>query len=104
MATAVVARPPTQSEPVHSAVNGASEKPAEDCGCDADTPAPVTDKIPTAEELEKIGHLPVQDEAGKSYKFSEIYGDPSAERHLVTFVRHFFCGVRFTILPRCMLR
>jgi hypothetical protein len=103
MAAAVAAPPPTQSKPVNRTVGDTSEKPAEDCGCDAGTPAPVTDKIPTAAELEKIGQLPVQDEAGKSYKFSEIYGDLSAERHLVTFVRHFFCGVCSRILE-CIQR
>lgn len=93
--------PPTEPQLQNGNANGTSEKPAKDCGCDAGAPAPVTDEIPTAAGLEKIAQLPVQDENGNSYKFSDIYGDPSAERHLVTFNRHFFCGVCSNTLPEC---
>ena len=75
-----------------------SENPAQDCGCDAGSPAPVTDKIPTASDLQKIGELLVQNAEGKSLMFREIYGDSSAERHLIIFIRHFFCGVGYLYL------
>jgi hypothetical protein len=80
---------------VDSKLQNGSENPTKDCGCDAGNPAPVTDKIPTASDLEKIGELLIRDEEGKSLKFQEIYGDSSTERHLVIFIRHFFCGVRY---------
>jgi hypothetical protein len=77
----------------NSTLQNGSENPSKDCGCDAVSPAPVTDKIPTTSDLEKFGELPIQNAEGKTLTFREIYGDSSAERHLVIFIRHFFCGV-----------
>ena len=94
MDTATDPKHPTLQEDANSNPQNSSEKPSQDCGCDAGSPAPVTDKIPTTSDLEKIGELPVQNAEGESFKFREIYGDTSAERHLVIFIRHFFCGVR----------
>jgi len=94
MATAVEA--PPSAEPSLQADADAkilSEKPAKDCGCDVGGPAPVTDQVPTAADLEKASQLTVLDANGKSYKFSEIYSDSGAERHLIVFIRQFFCGV-----------
>ncbi len=79
----------------NSKLQNTSENPTQDCGCDAPSPAPVTDKIPTTSDLEKIDELQVRDAEGKSLKFREVYDDSSAERHLVIFIRHFFCGVRY---------
>lgn len=86
---------PTLEADANLKLQNGSENPTQDCGCDAGSPAPVTDKIPTISDLEKIGELSVRDAEGKSLKFQEIYGDSNAERHLVIFIRHFFCGVRF---------
>jgi len=96
MAAAVEVPPSTEpSLQAGSVVKNIPEKPAEDCGCDVSTPAPVTDQNPTAADLSKASQLPVLDASGKSYKFNEIY-DSGVERHLIVFIRHFFCGVSST--------
>lgn len=104
MATAVGAIPSAGEIPQNGGLNGTSQKAAEDCGCDGpEAPVVVTDNAPTVSDLETIGELPVQDASGKEYKFSEIYGDPSAERHFVVFIRHFFCGVSSCASCNCIL-
>jgi len=96
MAAAVEVLPSTEPSLQASSVEkNISEKPAEYCGCGVGDPAPVTDQIPTAADLSKASELPVLDSSGKSYKFSEIY-DSGVERHLIVFIRHFFCGVSST--------
>jgi len=87
----------------NSKLQNDSENPVQDCGCDAGSPAPVTDKIPTTSDLEKIGELLVRNAEGKTLTFREIYGDSSAERHLVIFIRHFFCGVCYLTHIRILL-
>ena len=48
-------------------------------------------RIPTAADLEKVAKLPVLDEQGRSHDFKTLYDKPG--RHIVVFIRHFFCGV-----------
>lgn len=50
--------------------------------------------IPSEAMLRAAADLPVYDRQGKSHSFHTLYAAPG-ERHLIIFVRHFFCGVRF---------
>ncbi|KAF2087261.1 hypothetical protein K490DRAFT_15945, partial [Saccharata proteae CBS 121410] len=53
----------------------------------------VSQKLPTKEDIEKCADLVVLDVDGKSRPFKTIYsGEGAAQRQLVIFVRHFFCG------------
>jgi hypothetical protein len=54
----------------------------------------VTNDIPTASDLQRVGDLLVLDAQGKSRPFKELYEAPLvAPRQLIIFIRHFFCGV-----------
>jgi hypothetical protein len=54
--------------------------------------------LPTPEEFEAAGNVPVFDEYGNSRRFKSFYAGPSAigEQQLIIFVRHFFCKVSLT--------
>jgi hypothetical protein len=93
--------------PPPEAAMAAPAPPEKDCGCDV-PPGPTNfngkrtsiasaaalNAIPTAAELAQAGDLTLLDAEGKSHTFKSIYEDPSVERHLIIFVRHFFCAVR----------
>jgi hypothetical protein len=54
----------------------------------------ITNDIPTAKDLQRVGDLLVLDAQGKSRPFKELYEAPLvAPRQLIIFIRHFFCGV-----------
>lgn len=56
------------------------------------------DQPPSAETLRKIQDYTVLDRHGKSHPFKSLYSGPGvAQRVLVIFVRHFFCGVCLNI-------
>ncbi|KAL2857862.1 AhpC/TSA antioxidant enzyme-domain-containing protein [Aspergillus pseudoustus] len=51
------------------------------------------DEPPSADILAKIADYPVLDRDGKEHNFQDLYAGPdAAERTLIVFVRHFFCG------------
>jgi hypothetical protein len=76
-----------------------SPEDGEDCGCGDETKvAPTTNALPTASELKKIDDLPLLDAEGNEHSFRSVYASPDADKHLVIFVRHFFCGVRYFVL------
>jgi len=51
-----------------------------------------SDPLPTAAELEELYQLPVLDKDKTSTSFGTLIKDPSHARHIVVFIRHFFCG------------
>ena len=58
------------------------------------------EKPPTADVIKKAEDHTVLDKQGEKLSFKSIYDGPeSAERVLVIFIRHFFCGVSFPIRP-----
>lgn len=61
----------------------------------------VDNKPPTKEELEKVADLTVLDANNKSHTFKSLYADNEngKRRVLMIFIRHFFCGVRTSLLP-----
>ncbi|KAF2431245.1 hypothetical protein EJ08DRAFT_611089 [Tothia fuscella] len=80
--------------------------PEKDCRCDVPASsttskekrnstdsAAVLNSIPTAAELAKVGEMTLLDAEGREHTFKSIYDDPSVDRHLIIFVRHFFCTV-----------
>lgn len=68
----------------------------EDCGCGDENevaPGGVTNTPPTQEVLESLDNVELLDANGKTHTFKSIYERDGAERHLLFFARHFFCGV-----------
>jgi hypothetical protein len=59
----------------------------------------ISDDLPTEEILEEAGDIPIYDSEGNEKPFKSLYSGDSAigEQQLVIFVRHFYCGVSFTI-------
>ncbi|KAF2102452.1 hypothetical protein NA57DRAFT_7658, partial [Rhizodiscina lignyota] len=54
----------------------------------------VSNTLPTADVLKKCAELPVYDADGKQHSFkSLVEGDGSGSKHMVIFIRHFFCGI-----------
>jgi hypothetical protein len=54
-----------------------------------------TEELPTPETCRKIEDYQVLDREGKKHSFKSVYDGPSsADRVVVIFIRHFFCGVR----------
>lgn len=51
---------------------------------------PPSDEKPSSSQLTVIGELPILTADGKSIPFSSLY---KTGRHLVIFIRHFFCGM-----------
>lgn len=49
------------------------------------------DELPTVETQNQISGYTLRDRNGKEILFHEVYSQ--ADRTLVVFVRHFFCGV-----------
>ncbi|KAF1986896.1 hypothetical protein K402DRAFT_298838, partial [Aulographum hederae CBS 113979] len=48
--------------------------------------------IPSTQALERAGKMTVQDAQGKSHTFKSIIeGTGSHDKHLILFIRHFFC-------------
>jgi hypothetical protein len=65
----------------------------------------ITDDIPTAKDLQRVGDLLVLDAQGKSRPFKELYEAPLvAPRQLIIFIRHFFCGVSTAFFTSCRTR
>lgn len=57
-------------------------------------------ELPSAETIRRIGDYIVLDRHGKTHTFKSLYtGRNVARRVLIIFVRHFFCGVGYTITP-----
>jgi hypothetical protein len=57
--------------------------------------------LPTQATLKKIENLPILDKDGKSIPFKNLYTGPGVTRRvLIIFIRHFFCGVRFSLSRR----
>jgi hypothetical protein len=53
-----------------------------------------TEELPTSETCRKIEDYQVLDSEGKKHSFKSLYDGPtSADRVVVIFIRHFFCGV-----------
>lgn len=102
--------PPDSEAPLAPGKLPEAEKPTlpeKDCGCDvpvavmAGQDGPSMSGVhatPTTAELAKAGDLPLLDAEGKSYTFKSIYEDTSVDRHLIIFVRHFFCSVCMALL------
>lgn len=60
-----------------------------------------TNELPPPEKIKAIDDYIVLDKDGKSHTFKTLYsGANVARRVLVIFVRHFFCGVGFTVSRR----
>ncbi|KAJ5744780.1 hypothetical protein N7533_009650 [Penicillium manginii] len=52
-----------------------------------------TEELPTPETCRKIEDYQVLDREGKKHSFKSVYDGPSsADRVVVIFIRHFFCG------------
>lgn len=57
----------------------------------------VSNKLPSKGDLERIADLPVLDDVGEAHTFKSLYSTTSeARRVLIIFIRHFFCGVRYS--------
>ena len=54
----------------------------------------VSNKLPSTAELDKAAKLPILDVNGKRKLFGNLFtGESASKKHLIIFVRHFFCGV-----------
>jgi hypothetical protein len=68
------------------------EPPALDCSYEApDGEAPTNNELPSAELISKLNDVSVYDEKGTSHTFKSIYAADDVDRHMILFVRHFFC-------------
>lgn len=57
----------------------------------------VSNKLPSKGDLERIADLPVLDDVGEAHTFKSLYSTTGeARRVLIIFIRHFFCGVRYS--------
>ncbi|KAF2397663.1 hypothetical protein EJ06DRAFT_558664 [Trichodelitschia bisporula] len=54
---------------------------------------PPSDEPPSAEALAAADTIPIFSAPGTSTPFRDIYAADDIDRHLVIFVRHFFCGI-----------
>lgn len=93
------APPPSYNE----AVNGSSSQTQIDNSIDQpdnfEGNIEVNDDPPNKYDIEKCRDLVVLDENGESHPFSSLFaGEGMAKRHLIIFVRHFFCGVSYPFL------
>ena len=59
----------------------------------------VSQKPPTTEDWERVADIPVFNAKHEAVPFGSLHADP-AQRTLVCFIRHFFCGVRMRRRPR----
>ena len=52
-------------------------------------------ELPSAKVQQEAGELHVLNENGKKIAFNTLYTDTAdgAQRHLIVFIRHFYCGV-----------
>lgn len=58
------------------------------------TGAKVDSSLPTRDMLEKCANLPLLEQDGAEHSFESIVNrDSSKDRHMLIFIRHFFCGV-----------
>jgi hypothetical protein len=54
----------------------------------------VSQKVPTASELNKVADFNVLDKDGNPHPFRSLYASKDEnQRVLIIFIRHFFCGV-----------
>lgn len=73
---------------------GTPNRQAETAADDFEGDVKVSSKLPTVADLKRVADLPVLDADGQSQPFKNIYSSPkAAQRVLLIFVRHFFCGV-----------
>ncbi|KAK4984236.1 hypothetical protein LTR50_006732 [Elasticomyces elasticus] len=50
------------------------------------------DRSISQEAIDRCADLPVLDADGRPKPFKSLYTDSKNERHLIVFIRHFFCG------------
>jgi hypothetical protein len=79
--------------------SGAVSSPNEDpATADFEGDIKVTNDIPSRSTLDKAAELPVLDVDSNKVPFRSLYegtnGEKKAQRVMVIFIRHFFCGVR----------
>lgn len=48
--------------------------------------------LPDAKTVEEAGELDVLDKDGKKIRFKSLYAE-QGKKHVIIFIRHFFCGV-----------
>jgi len=102
--------PLTSNEPTNGALdkemNGTATRAstpdgeeAAECGCGDESSnakeAPVDDDIPSAKDFAKAYSLPVLDSDGKEHTFKSLVSRAGIDKHLVIFIRHFFCSVSY---------
>ncbi|KAF2760534.1 hypothetical protein EJ05DRAFT_498496 [Pseudovirgaria hyperparasitica] len=53
-----------------------------------------TDELPSHDQLDLVGDIPIYDSEGNSRSFRSLYSGESVigERQFVVFIRHFYCG------------
>ncbi|KAE8363221.1 AhpC/TSA antioxidant enzyme-domain-containing protein [Aspergillus caelatus] len=89
------ANPPSTAEPrmAVDATSGSDQQLPTENLQDFQGEVQANDQPPSAEILRKIQDYSVLDRHGKSHPFKSLYSGPGvAQRVLVIFVRHFFCG------------
>lgn len=83
---------------------GTPNRQAEITADDFEGDVKVSSKLPTVADLERVAELPVLDADGQSQPFQNIHSGPkAAQRVLLIFVRHFFCGVSAS-LPQSLYK
>ncbi|KAE8381771.1 AhpC/TSA antioxidant enzyme-domain-containing protein [Aspergillus bertholletiae] len=88
------ANPPPSADPKPAvdAASGSGQLPPDDLQ-DFHGEVHTNDQVPSMDALRRIQDYAVLDKQGKSHSFKSLYsGSGVAERVLVIFVRHFFCG------------
>lgn len=84
--------PPSYNEAVNGSASNVSS--SIDLPDNFEGTVEVNDDPPNKYDIEKCRDLVVLDGNGESHPFSSLYaGEGMAKRHLIIFVRHFFCGV-----------
>ncbi|KAI9802684.1 MAG: hypothetical protein M1825_002706 [Sarcosagium campestre] len=91
------AAPPTAAPPAAASgagnANGASACELDPSGPGVQGDMAVSDKLPTKKDIERIADLVVLAADGSSRPFKSLYsGEGVAQRVMVVFIRHFFCG------------
>jgi len=54
--------------------------------------------LPSTQVQQEAGELTILDEQGTETPFKTLYPDGRTKRHLIVFIRHFYCGVRHLYL------
>jgi len=76
------------------------ENPSDPAGPDGEFSGniKVSQKPPSQSELRAVDNLPVLDANRKSVTFKSLHNSQENRRVLIIFIRHFFCGVRLTVI------